>query len=51
MDSSEIGSPEIKYVSISRVNDLQILLGVSSENTKKAYTEEVILQFNYEFYK
>ena len=41
MDSSEIASSEIKYVSISRVNDAQLLLGVASDKTKKAYAEEV----------
>jgi hypothetical protein len=41
MDSSEIASSEIKYVSISRVNDATLLLGVASDKTKKAYAEEV----------
>ena len=36
------GQPnEIKYVSISRVNDSQILLSVASDKIKKAYAEEV----------
>lgn len=41
MDNSEVISNEIKYVSISRVKDGQLLLGIASDKTKKAYAEEV----------
>ena len=34
-------SGEIKYVSIARVNDSNVLLTISSDKTKKAYAEEV----------
>ena len=41
MNDYSVQASEIKYVSISRVADSQILLGVSAENTKKAYLDEV----------
>jgi hypothetical protein len=41
MDISASPANEIKFVSISRVNDAALLLGCASDKTKKAYAEEV----------
>ena len=46
MDNSEISASEIKFIAISRISDVSLLLGVASEKTKKAYAEEVSL-FSY----
>jgi hypothetical protein len=35
------GAGEIKYLSISRVNEAKLLLTVPSSTTKKAYSDEV----------
>lgn len=40
---------EIKFVSIARVSDGNVLLAIPSDKTKKAYAEEVCYKYSINF--